>query len=275
MKLLIGSYLIVLACAAGVYGEEAEKPDFASLDKPVLLILVENQYHEIERLRAEVEALKVKIAAVHGGAEAVVIGDVTSIDEGAWRVTIESVTATNVTPMQEQIVELRKRLEGQVIYGGYNQPGQQTGLEARLRAAEQDLQSLTSRGKYRHKVTNSGHTIHNDSNLGGYTDKQLNDAKAAVRRLKGEKQGIDRKILSLERRIEHERDNVTAQGVTDDGVPVTIKATGVYANVGQSLEAGKTYALTGRGQFNANSGKITVKTAVEVRDAAAEALGAE
>lgn len=266
MKTLIAFMLAVFACAAGGQAQDAETPDFASMDKAVLVILVENQQYEIARLREEVEDLKTQIAAGHGGSEAVVVGDVTAIPDGSWVVTITAVSQPDIASLQQEVEDLRNRLEGKIIHGGYRTEGQQTGVEARLRQAERDMQTMMSRGKYKNLVSSDGRTISTSSNLDGYTDKELNDAKAAIRRLEGEKRGIDRRILDLERRIEAGRNAIDAQGVTDDGLPVTLSASGVYAHAGRSLQPDNTYTVTGRGVFGPTSGEITLKTAVEVRD---------
>jgi hypothetical protein len=262
MKTLLAACVMVVSCTAGAMAEENETPDFASMDKAVLVILVENQYNEIARLREEIEDLKAQVAGEHGGSEAVISGDVTAIPDGSWVVTITDVSMPDVTHLQQEIEDLRNRLEGKIIHGGYRTEGQQTGVEARLRQAERDLQTMMSRGKYKNLVDSSGRTIPGSSNLNGYTDKELNDAKSAVRRLEGEKRGIDRKILDLERRIEAERNSINAQGVTKEGLPVTLSAAGVYASVGRTLQPDSTYTVTGRGVFGPTSGEITLKTAV-------------
>ena len=271
MKVWGVAFLTCLCSLAIVKANESGKPDFASFDKDVLVILCENQYNEIQRLREDIEDLKSQIAGEHGGSEATIVGDVTSIPDGSWQVTINSVIEPNIDSYQAEIDDLRARLDGQIVQGTYRRPGHQTdGVEDRLREAEQDLQELMKRGKYKNRVSSDGNTIASSSNLRGYTASELADAKAAVRRLRGEKNGIDRRISELQRRIDVERNSVTAQGITDDGTPVTIEAPGVYGVVGKSLQEGNTYLITGRGVFSETSGKITLKTATLQQDAPAE-----
>lgn len=265
---LIVLMLLGFIFAAGwsvAVGDEAEEIDFASMDKAVLVILCENQNNEIQRLREEIEELKAQLAGDTGGSEVIKRGDITLIDNGSWDVTVTDVKEVDVTPYQDEIRELRIRLDGEIIDSAYRAPGQQTdGVEDRLRQAEQDLQDMMKRGKYKNRVNSSGNTISSSSNLDGYTDRELNEAKAAVRRLQGEKNGIDRKIMQLERRIEAERNTITALGMTSDGVPVTLIAKGVYVSVGKSLVPDETYTVVGRGEFDQHSGEITIKSAVKV-----------
>jgi hypothetical protein len=262
MKTLIASVLVVVACAAGVYAEEAEKPDFPSYDKAVLVILCENQYNEIQRLREEVEALKAQIAAGHGGAEATVSGDVTSIPNGSWVVTINSVTKPDTSPLEAEIVQLKQDLNGtsSTGAGGYQPP---SGINHRLSEARKKEQAVLAKGKYKKVVRHDNTTVVGQGNPSGYRDAERREASSAVTSLERQKKAAERKILDLNRRIEVERNAVTAHGMTDEGFPVTLSAGGVYAHVGHILEPGKTFTVTGRGVFGATSGEITIKTAAE------------
>lgn len=265
MKTWIASVLVIVTCATGVRGEEAEKPDFASYDKAVLVILCENQHHEIQLLREEVEDLKKQIAAGHGGSKATVTGNVTSIADGSWVVTLNSVVKPDTTGLEAEVARLREELHGQATTR--NTSGQYVGssIDAKLTEAKRREQAVLAKGKYKKVVRHSGETVRNAGNPNGYRDAERREATAAVTSLERQKKAAERKILDLERRIEIERNSVSAHGVTDDGVPVTLTASGVHAHVGRILEPNKTFTVTGRGVFDVASGKITVKTAVAVR----------
>jgi len=267
MRLLCG-FIVFLSLSGPALGDTkppADMPDYAAMDKEVLVLLIQNQHHKIQQLQAEIAKLEAVIAEKHGGADATVSGGVTRIDNGSWVVRVESVSKTDTSAWEADIRRLNKRLLGSTD----PQTGRRLdGLDDRVDDAKKALASVQDRGKYK-KVTSHGNVDRSKSNLHGYTDKELADAKRAVGQAEREKGAVMREIKDLQRRVDVGRSSTTIIG-TVDGLPVTVIATGPSASAARIITGGNSYTIVGKGTFTSTEGEIVLRSAapapVEVVD---------
>jgi hypothetical protein len=234
----------------------ADAPDFEAMDKDVLVYLAKQQAARIEQLEAKIKQLEAQIGAEHGGSAAVVRGDVTLIRDGSWVVTIDRIEQQDVGQYRDEIDRLREQLSG--TYSAATGTGYK-GINDRIREAEKVVQDIMQRGPYQ-KAKKRGSVVIDHGNETGYTSQELSRARMALKRVQGEKRGIDLKISELERRIEAGENTVIAYGTTDDGLPVRLEASGVYASAGRQLVENQTFTVTGSAEMTSTNGEITVKT---------------
>jgi hypothetical protein len=242
---------VAVATATGTEAETTPTPatkpapDFAALDKDVLVLMCENLYARVQQLEQVIKDLQARLGATQGGSVAVVVGDTVAVDEGSWLVTISNNPVPDIAPLQAQILTEDAKLPD---------------INKRLKAAQTQLSVMQS-AKERYK-TRKGNWKTRDK----YDSSNMAPARKAVKEVKQDKRKVEIAVRKLKRQIEQMQSMRQISGVTDDGVAVTIIARGVYFNVGVALKEKATYQITGRGQIGKHTGKITLKNATLVEE---------
>ncbi len=237
MKLAL--YAVVAAaifatCASSADDEAAaEKPDFESLDKAVLVLLCNNMYNRIQQLEKENAALRARLAGQSGSIDAKGDEDLSAVDDGTWVVTIVSNTPTDTESIERQLEAAKRKLNSGVL-----------SIKDQLRQAERRLAGV----REQHRK--------------GNTSQSIDAARRAVNDLKRDRTAVMREISQLEDQLRKANNYREINATLDDDRPVVLIARGVFAGVANSLEPSKTYRVSGRGNLADGGGQIFIKSAL-------------
>ena len=200
-----------------------------------MVIVAKNQFHEIRRLKLEIAKLRETLGAQHG----IIANDgVTSVRNGSWVVTIESVSTQDITSLEKELDRLKKKS----TTAGYQGSASGYGNIA-------TVSTTRTRQRARHKITKNGRAARGESGVGySITDRMRENRKKQA------------KISQLQHRIEASMGVVIIKGVTEAGIPVTITARGIHADDGWALVERLKYIINGRGVFTDIGGKIELRS---------------
>lgn len=224
--LWFGSRLVVADAPSGM-------PDFASMDKQVLVVMCQQLWARVQSQDKLIAELEAKAASDGGGGDE--DEDAAGSSDGTWVVKIVSNTEPDLTTLESQLETARADID--------------TQNEA-LQSAQRTLNTVLAKGEYG-----------SETNRQGYRRDERVNAEGAVRRAQGQITGARAKVNQLQQQIESARHARTIVGMSEDAKPVKIVARGVYSALGASLTEGQTYVVVGRGVEAGSGITIYIKSA--------------
>jgi len=145
MLLLVGMACLCISFALAEAPEKKQAPDFASMDKDVLVVMCNQFWNRIILLEEKITSLEQRIGAGVGavdGTGVAVDGETTVIENGSWAIKIVDNSEPDIKPLQYKIQVERNKLPD---------------IDTRLQQANVALSNLVSKGPYHAKMNRYGY----------------------------------------------------------------------------------------------------------------------